>query len=42
MERLGMFQYGGGGYHCIWMEDRDFEIFRDRKLTVPLPIPPQT
>ena len=33
MERLGMFQYGGGGYHCIWMEDRDFEIFRDRKLT---------
>lgn len=26
MERLGMFQYGGGGYHCIWMEDRDFEI----------------
>ena len=27
MERLGMFQYGGGGYHCIWMEDRDFEIF---------------
>ena len=33
MEKFGMFQYGGGGYHCIWMEDRDFEIFRGRNLT---------
>ena len=28
-----MYQYGGGGYHCIYMEDQDFEIFRDKGLT---------
>ena len=33
MDRMGMFQYGGGGYHCIWFEEKDFEIFRDRKLS---------
>lgn len=32
-ESLGMYQFGGGGYHCIYFEDRDFEIFRDRGLT---------
>ena len=32
-DALGMYQYGGGGYHCIYMEDQDFEIFRDRGLT---------
>lgn len=33
MDELGMFDYGGGGYHCIYFEDRDFEIFRERGLT---------
>ena len=33
MEELGMFQYGGGGYHCVYFEDEDFEIFRKRNLT---------
>lgn len=32
-EEFGMFTYGGGGYHCIWFEDRDFEIFKKRGLT---------
>jgi 5-methylthioadenosine/S-adenosylhomocysteine deaminase len=32
-EELGMYQYGGGGYHCIHMEDADFEIFKKRGLT---------
>lgn len=32
-DALGMYQYGGGGYHCIYMEDQDFEIFRDKGLT---------
>jgi len=33
MDKLGMFKYGGGGYHCVWMDDKDYEIFKDRKLT---------
>lgn len=32
-EALGMYEYGGGGYHCVWMEDADFEIFKKRGLT---------
>ncbi len=31
-DALGMYQYGGGGYHCIYMEDQDFEIFRDKGI----------
>lgn len=32
-DSLGMYEYGGGGYHCVWFEDPDFEIFRKRNLT---------
>ena len=32
-EDLGMYTYGGGGYHCVWMDDKDFEIFKKRGLT---------
>ena len=32
-EDLGMYEYGGGGYHCVWMEEEDFEIFKKRGLT---------
>lgn len=31
-DSLGMFEYGGGGYHCIYLSDHDLEIFRDRGL----------
>lgn len=34
MESLGMFEYGGGGYHCVHMSDQDLEIFRNRNLSV--------
>lgn len=33
-DSLGIFDYGGGGYHCVWMNDEDMEIFRKRKLSV--------
>lgn len=33
-EALGMYAYGGGGYHCIYFEEKDFEIYRERGLTV--------
>lgn len=32
-EALGVYAYGGGGYHCIFFEEKDFEIFRNRGLT---------
>lgn len=31
-DKLGMFEYGGGGFHCVWFDERDMEIFRDRGL----------
>lgn len=32
-DSLGMYEYGGGGYHCIWVEEPDFEIFKKCGLT---------
>ncbi len=29
---LGMFEYGGGGFHCTHMSDRDIEIFAKKGL----------
>lgn len=34
MEAMGMFEYGGGGYHCIYLNEKDMEIFARRRLTV--------
>lgn len=33
-EALGFYEYGGGGYHCIWMEESDFEIFKKHDMSV--------
>ena len=33
-ESLGHFDFGGGGFHCVHMTERDLEIFRDRGLWV--------
>ncbi len=32
LDSLGMFDYGGGGFHCVYMSDEDLEIFREKKL----------
>lgn len=29
---LGLFDYGGGGFHCVWMTDEDVDIFARRGL----------
>lgn len=34
LDSLGMFQYGGGGYHCVHMTDEDMELFAKRNLSV--------
>lgn len=32
-DEMDMYAYGGGGYHCIWFDEKDFEIFKKRGLT---------
>lgn len=32
LDTMGIFEFGGGGYHCVHMSDADLEIFRRRKL----------
>ena len=32
-DELGMYQYGGGGFHCVYFDDKDYEIFKKRNLT---------
>ena len=27
LDRMGLFNYGGGGFHCVWMSDEDIELF---------------
>lgn len=34
LDSLGMFDYGGGGYHCVHMTDEDIAIFKKRGMTV--------
>ena len=31
-ERLGMLNYGGGGFHCVYFDDNDMEIFKRRNM----------
>lgn len=32
LDEIGMFNYGGGGYHCVHFDDKDYEIFKNRDL----------
>ena len=32
MDELGLFAYGGGGFHCVYMTDEDIQIFKNRGL----------
>ncbi len=34
LESLGLFDYGGGAYHCVHMTEDDMEVFRRRRLSV--------
>ncbi len=31
-EDLGMLEYGGGGFHCVYLNDNDMDIFKRRNL----------
>jgi len=32
IDSLGFFNYGGGGFHCVWMNEEDIELFARKKL----------
>lgn len=33
-DRLGLFNYGGGGYHGVAFKDEDFDVFKKRNLSI--------
>ena len=34
LDSLGMFEYGGGGYHCVHFTENDMEIFKKHNMYV--------
>lgn len=34
LDAIGMFEYGGGGYHCVHLSEEDMDIFEKKKLYV--------
>lgn len=31
-DKLGIFDFGGGGFHCTWLTDEDRDVFKNRGL----------
>lgn len=34
LNSLGIFQHGGGGFHCVHMSEKDLQVMKEKKLTV--------
>lgn len=34
LNSLGMFDYGGGGYHCVYFDENDINIFKEKNMSV--------
>lgn len=34
LDSLGLFEFGGGGYHCVYMTQEDMEVLRRRRMHV--------
>ncbi len=32
-DKLGLYDYGGGGFHCVWFNEEDMDIYGRRGLT---------
>lgn len=32
LDKLGIYDFGGGGFHCVWFTDEDREIFKKKNL----------
>ncbi len=35
-DSLGLFDFGGGGYHCVYLSDEDLKIFKEKGLSIVL------
>lgn len=33
LNSLGMFDYGGGAYHCVWLTPEEIEIFKEKGIS---------
>lgn len=33
-EQMGMYRYGGGGFHCVWFDEKDMDIYADNGVSV--------
>lgn len=33
-DSLGMLEYGGGGFHCVWFDERDMQIAKNKGLWI--------
>lgn len=33
-EKMGMYQYGGGGFHCVWFDEKDIDIYAQNGVSV--------
>ena len=31
-DKMGIYDFGGGGFHCVWFDDEDMEIYKNRGL----------
>lgn len=34
MDKLGLFDYGGGAFHCVYLSENDIRIFKEKNLTI--------
>lgn len=34
LDSIGMFEYGGGGFHGVWMSEKDKEICREKAVSI--------
>lgn len=34
LEKMGMYNYGGGGFHCVYLNDEDIDIYKSKKLSI--------
>ncbi len=31
-DKLGLYDFGGGGFHCVWFDDEDMKIYKEKGL----------
>ncbi len=31
-DKLGLYDFGGGGFHCVWFDEKDMELYKNKGL----------